>query len=431
MGKVLTDLIAAGLVTKLDGHDERLEKMSRAANALAKELKKNRQFLIPAILTGLNANATTSDAMILKAEQALLVEWPTMSTVHTDQPISLYRTLLLEACQQAGEGANAAIIWYTAADTLIYSLLDREASAVREMLHDMARSSEEVATAGVVIERGTKTEAVAPSSKQKKEQVEIHKVDREAFELEIFAAFGPHTPTNVPALTDPNPHWPNTGHPWSYMAAPRLNAAISDKLDELADATEEQLSELDSRTALQLQAIKETAQQAVAKAQEGSTTERQRLDALWWLESLYSTSLHCSYRELDKELAVVTMAYDLLSLVPGIMPASVPYLLAEGINKLPGASFNDKFSIQSLLDNLKRQRTRLPVTWLKGVKPTLPDVRLSLRDLVVSTLTDSSKDIETLLHQAAIAPATELSLPEFGRALLRQEHAVRLAATKK
>ncbi|MDB5960438.1 MAG: hypothetical protein JWP59_1732, partial [Massilia sp.] len=51
MGRILTDLIAAGLVTKLDGKDERLDKMSRAANTLAKELRKNRQLLIPAILT--------------------------------------------------------------------------------------------------------------------------------------------------------------------------------------------------------------------------------------------------------------------------------------------------------------------------------------------------------------------------------------------
>jgi len=429
MGKILTDLIATGLVTKLDGQDERLEKMSRAANALAKDLRKNRQLLIPAVLTALNANATANDAMILKAEQALQSEWQTMASVHTDQPISLYRTLLLDACQQAGDGANAAVIWYTAADTLSYSPLDREAGAVRQMLQDMAHRAEEAAVASAVRPPSSETGPNSAESEQETSGIEIPKVDREAFELQISAAFGP-TSYNGKTLVNPNGYWPNNPTQWAHAAVPRLHAAISQQLDELATATEEQMAELEARTAQQFQSIKEIAQQTVTRARDASMAERQRLDTLWWLESLYSTSLHCSYRELDKELAAVVMAYDLLSLIPGIMPASLPYLLAEGINRLPSASFRDRFPIETLLINIRKQHTRLPTSWLKGVKPTLPNVRFSLRDMVLAALTEASTDIESLLHRAAIAPATEMSLPELGRAVLRQEHAVRLAATK-
>lgn len=429
MGKMLTDLISAGLVTKLDGDDDRLGKISRAANVLAKDLRKNRQLLIPAVLTGLNANATINDIMILKAEEALRSEWPTVATVHTDSPISLYRALLLDACQQAGDGPNAAVIWYTAADTLRYSPLDREANAVSEMLQEMARRAEEAAVTSAM-RPDSESRAAASSPKKAASDIEVKRVDRGAFELKISAALG-QTSHDSKALTDHNRYWPHANpQEWAHDAAPRLQKAISDQLDAVAAANEEQMTKLEARTAQQLRSIKETAQQAITKARDTSPEERQRLDTLWWLESLYSTSLHCSYRELDSELATVAMAYDLLSLVAGVMPASLPYLLAEGINRLPGASFSHKVSIETLLYNLNKQRTRLPADWLKAAKPSVPDARLSLRDLVLAALLNDAADGNSSLRRAAIAPATEMSLPEFGRAVLRQEHAVRLAATK-
>jgi hypothetical protein len=430
MGKMLTDLISAGLVTKLDGHDDRLGKINRAADVLAKALRKDRQLLIPAVLTGLNANATINDVMMLKAEQALQSEWATVATVHTDQPLSLYRALLLDACQQAGIGANAAVIWYTAADTLTFSPLDREATPVREMLQEMARRAEEAAVASAVPPESSESRPTSSSPKKAASDIESSRVDREDFELQISAALGASR-RDGKALTNPNRHWPHHNpQEWIYDAAPRLQEAISEQLDELAGAHEEQMTQLEARTVQQLQSIKKTAQQAITKVRDASPAERQRLDTLWWLESLYSTSLHCSYRELDNELAAVTMAYDLLSHVSGVMPASLPYLLAEGINRLPGASFREKVSIATLLYSLNKQRIRLPAEWFKGVKPSVPDARFSLRDLVVAALLNDAPDIDSLLCRAAIAPATEMSLPEFGRAVLRQEHAVRLAATK-
>lgn len=430
MGKMLTDLISAGLVTKLDGHDDRLGKISRAATVLAKALRKDRQLLIPAVLTGLNANATINDAMMVKAEQALQSEWPTVATVHTDQPISLYRALLLDACQQAGDGANAAVIWYTAADTLRYSPLDREATAVREMMQEMAHRAEEAAVASAVPQENSESRSSSSSPRKATSDIENARVDRDAFELKIAAALGQNS-RNGKALIDHNRYWPHANpQEWTHDAAPRLQNAISEQLDKLAAANEEQMAKLEARTVQQLQSIKKTAQQEIAKARDTSPAERQRLDTLWWFESLYSTSLRCSYRELDNELAAVTMAYDLLSLMSGVMPASLPYLLAEGINRLPGASFHEKVSIETLLHNLNKQRTRLPADWLKGIKPSVPDTRFSLRDLVIAALLNDAPDINSLLGRAAIAPATEMSLPEFGRAVLRQEHAVRLAATK-
>lgn len=429
MGQMLTNLVAAGLVTKLDGDDGRLEKMSRAVSRLASDMVEDRKLLIPAILTGLNVNASVQDAMILRAEQALQTEWPTMSSVHSDRPINLYRALLLAACAEMQDSTNGAILWNTAADTYLYSSLGREADNVRAMLSEMATLAEQAAASSVPRPKTSKPAGKPASKDDDTAEIEEHQVDRGAFEEKIFAAFGPSNSSGH-SLPKSNQHWPNVGHPWSYQAAPLLQVAISDQLDGLAEATAEELEALEGRVSGRIAALEKNVSQAVAQAAEGPTADRLRLDVLWWFEALYSSTQKCSYRELSKELATIVMAYDLLAIVPGVMPASLAHLMAEGINRLSGASFDKKHPIDSLLKNLSTQRSRLPGDWFKVEQLPAPDCRLSLRDVVVNVLTDGSADITALLDRAGIPQDMEWSLPEFGRAVLRQEHAVRLAATQ-
>lgn len=74
-----------------------------------------------------------------------------------------------------------------------------------------------------------------------------------------------------------------------------------------------------------------------------SIERRNRL--IWWKESLYSRELKKSYRDMHKFWAPVTMAYDLSGFVDCLYPASVDYLLKEGILKvLNGKDKKIKFS---------------------------------------------------------------------------------------
>lgn len=432
MGKILTELIAAGMVTKLDGDDDRLGKMDRAAATLVKELRKSRKLLVPAILAALNPKANIRDAMMLKAEAALKDEWPTMASIHTDPPLSLYRALLLDACNQVAEGSNAAVIWYTAVDTLRYSALDREEDTVRKMLAEIASRAEQASRAD---ETNGKARVAPPAPEREPDEQEdagfaLPLVERSRLEGKILAALGPHGVNNV-QHTNANRYFPQNNQHWVSEAAPRLVSAIAEEIDRVSNATSERLAEYQNTHDERLASIEESAQAAVTAARNVPTSERQRLDALWWLETLYSPSQHCSYRELDNELAAIVMAFDLLSLVPGIMPPSLPYLLAEGVDRLPGASYRDKKPLEAILTKLTGQRSHLPAGLTKGAAQPQQNVRLSLRDVVVSALGDSTPDINRLLNSAEIDPVTEMSLPEFARAVLRQEHAVRLASLAK
>src|SRR5688500_824479 len=116
MAGLLTEFLAAGLIEKLDGKDERLAKMDRAATVVAEQLLGHRPGLIRAILAGLDPDVPARDPAIAQAELALVTEWKSMRSVHTSPPIGLFRAILLEACNQAAEGKNnAAILWLTAA----------------------------------------------------------------------------------------------------------------------------------------------------------------------------------------------------------------------------------------------------------------------------------------------------------------------------
>jgi hypothetical protein len=150
-----------------------------------------------------------------------------------------------------------------------------------------------------------------------------------------------------------------------------------------------------------------------------------RLDALWWSEALYSDALQCSYRELDPALAAVLMALELATIVPSPPPASVGYLLAETVHRLPGASFDRKEPLSGVLDALARARHRLAPDWTPQLGEVPREGSVSVRDVVMLTL--SGQDPAVSLKRAGIMADHGFTLPHLAHAVFRQQHAVRLA----
>jgi hypothetical protein len=67
----------------------------------------------------------------------------------------------------------------------------------------------------------------------------------------------------------------------------------------------------------------------LAKSQQAMKAVERRSQLLWWKETLYSTTLRCSYRDLDAALLPTIMAVELAKLVPNTIPVSVDYLLTD------------------------------------------------------------------------------------------------------
>lgn len=440
MDGLLTELLAADLIEKLGGDDERLAKIERAAKAVSQQFVAHPPDLIRAILAGLDPDVPATDPAMAQAERALLAEWKSMRSVYTSPAVGLIRAILLEACSQAGEGNRAAILWLTAADALPWVRLGKAESAMRRMLQMLAARAEEAALAVPSMPTSSSEGEAAIEVEAPAEITETtpRTVDRQELLLRVAAAAGPNYRNNK-KITNANPSWPSAQYAnpdWSWDFADRMQALLADELDALAientrlDAATQQLQASQAAFAKTLNNALATQKRWVQDALEASKArleaEQLRLGALWWAEALYSRSLRCSYRELHPALAAVVMAIDLLDQVNKPTPASVGYLLAEAVHRLPDAEYGIKHALPELLGTLRETRGRLPTGWMDKLSPPPTEGRLSMRDLVILALKDQG-DIAGAMGRAGLTGEAALSLPELARALFRQEQAVQLA----
>jgi hypothetical protein len=426
MADILFELVKTGLIEKLDGDDSRFKKMQAASSALAKEFCKDRYELIPAILAALDTQIVATAPMLMKAKEALLREWPTLDSVYPDPPIMLLRAILFDACQRASSGVNSAILWLSAVDTLPYSTLGKEEAAVQQMLNgfadDMERESANATSSKVKRVTAVRIETSATAAEYKP-----HTVDRAQLHNNIAAAFGPRHKNGKPALENPNPYWTNNYEDWSWEAAKRLHVTLADEFDALAQNISEQQLDSHKKLLTSLKTFEANVHEAIEESLSKTSVEKIQLNTLWWFEALYSPSLRMSYRELDPQLAAVVMAIDLLAVCTAVPATSVAYVLAEAVARLPNADYENTLPLASIIANLSQLRATLPESWPSALAPAPKDGRLSLRDVAFCALSGGETDAEKLLKRAAVRPETTISLPQFARAIFRQEQALRLA----
>lgn len=431
MANLLSELIAAGWIEKLDGQDERLEKLQRAAEFLAAEFKKEPQQLIPAILAALATDVTSDDPSIQQAEQALMGHWQTVASVHTDKPIGIYRALLLAGCAGAADGRNAAILWLTAVDMLPFSQLGRAETSIRKLLESFADAAESQAIS--LLPDASRKRKAASLPALDFGEMQPYKIERKWLFTEIGAATGPQNSQNgnQPFKAEGNPHLANSPVPWTYEFANRMKDVIGALSDAVSEHALKQQQAIGGKIAEAFKAQSQILQEAITSAQNLQSSDQVRLDALWWYESLYSPSMRQSYRDIDPFLAMVMMPLDLLAITPAVTPASVAYVLSEAVGRLPGAGFDHAVPLSDLLTSVSRLRGEVPVDSLQDF--TLPSGggRLSLRDLVRLALSQDNLPTAELLKRAYIPAEAAMTAPQLARAILRQEQAARLAGVKK
>lgn len=432
MANVLQEFLAVGLIDKLEGKDERFKKIAQAADALSEEFKKSPALLIPAILTVLSDDIAIDDPLIEMAEKALLAEWESMQSVHTDKPVHIYRAILLTACAAVAQDYNAAILWLTAADMLRFSHFGREESVVVELVSVFGAATEqqEISLYSPPT-KGARKSVELPKLEMKK--VTIKEVDRTTLFGEIGAAAGAHNALGLPFIAGMthNRYWPNSPQHWAEDFATIMKDALGTRFDELGRACAAELVGMSKALEAAFKAQTQGLQTAISLAQSGSAREQVRLDALWWNESLYSASAKMSYREMDPLAAAILMPLDLIALMPSVTPTSVAYLLSEAVACLPNAGFETVLPLKDILERISSLRHVIPRSVLDEFSLPTREGRLSLRDILRLALEAPSANAADLLRRARIAEDAVISLPLLARALLRQEQALRLTELTK
>jgi len=411
---LLHQYMTATLLDRLDGDDSRFGKIGQAATDVAKHLRENPRDLIPAILAGTDPDVPVDDPSIERAYQALIAAWSTLNSVHPSRPMVILRAILLAACQQAVDGARAAIPWLTAVDMIPFRRLGREESILRDLLTSWATLAETSAVLPGQIDIPALQPLVDENAQKPR------KVDSNKLHLALSGAVAPSDKNNT-ALPGSNPHAPNAGLPWSYEYSPRMATLLVSELDALA---KDQSAETDRKVSATIKSI-----DARWQAIESARTDRVQIQTLAWSQALYSSSARSSYRSMAIPTAVLVMVGDLLDIVeahPRLAPASIGYLLSETVARLDtSASWNKKYPLAKILGQL------VGVTLPSGFhgtalrSPAISAGRLNLRDLTAALIAGSPASSD-LIGRTGIPKETELSLPTWAHAVFRQAQAVQL-----
>ncbi|CAH7073957.1 conserved hypothetical protein [Vibrio chagasii] len=437
MDTILNSFLSLGMIDNIDGNDERYAKIEQAAANLSEYYREEREQLIPAILSGINPNVSLDEPTIKKAKELLHNEWKAFLTAYTDEPVNLYRSIILEACSLVSEeDNNAAIMWLTACDAFPLLECGKEENVLRNFLQLL----------GTIAEKNTIVPEPDLSYRREKTikldelpslGITEREIDINDLYEQIAGSAGPQY-TNKDGVNavgkNPNRHWAhNTANAWVGDFAERMSDILASEFNSI----EEQCVANNNKSFGSLSSLKDSVEKALneqrlvlqrqQKAFLGYQKQEQtRLNVLWWAEALYSTSQKESYRLYIPEIASALMPYDLLEEIQIPSPASVAFTLSETVSKLPECSHDHRYNFYEILTEIRNERSQLDPCWLETLTSRTNEKYSNISGMVVQALVDEHCDLDSLIEESFIPQEWHCSLPELSRAIFRQEQAYRL-----
>jgi hypothetical protein len=441
---ILDTFFSLRLIDGLDGDDTRYSKIKKAAESLAEIYRNHPPKLIQAIISGLNPKVNVSEPSIIEVKECLQEEWKAVETAYSEEPVELYRGIILEACLQVtNEADNASIMWLTASDVLPLLDLGKEKDTLLEFMYCLAETAELKCVTEVQEVAFQKIKPISLGETDKPEASTISKSNQTQLFNSIAGAAGKSYINNSnerKTLDVANRYFPHQ-HPenWAGDFAKIMSDVLAAEFDRLANnaiANDNKCLEYVSASQASLQKAIEKAlneqrlglqkqQKEFIKYQKNEQT---RLNVLWWSEALYSPSLQNSYRDCEKELIAVLMPYDLLGVVKIPTPASVSYMLSETLFKLPDIEFSTPYGFLEVLSKLNKLKEKFPQTLL-GEKALASENKVfNIRDLVRAVLTDpDGNNCDDLIARSVVPKDWKCSLPLLARIIFKQEQAYKLA----
>jgi hypothetical protein len=405
---VLQDFLNLRLLN-IGADDDRLKKLSEACDELAQLYGAEPKAAMAPLLAAWDPTAGSDPALVAISE-LLQKHWPTFRGAFQDEPLTLYRAIVLEAVMQAmgQQGTLAVAVSLVGANVLPHLNVGKEErilSKVLERAHSI--TSERLA------EFWPKPVEPAPIAPLKVPALPAPKnTEPNAWFPQVAAAVGPNTNKQNIALNNANPHWTNNAAHWSYEFADRMAVILADIHDKAANAACKASG----------QAQKALGDSVVTKLNEFLRSEQERSNQLnisnrllWWRQALYSESAAEPYRKLELSLMTLHMALDLADLLPEVYPPAVESLLFEAVRSVAGAQYEEQIAMRELL-NVQRQSARIASNkWLQEQQTTS-----GCRGLFIQTLANSCAAGNAEPPQLGIDLNTTMALGDWAIWLLRE-----------
>ena len=371
MSKVLDEINSIGLIKKLDGIDKRFEDMIEATTLLVERLKKEESLLIAFILTSINQTPNSDDIAIEIADECFTEVWKSARSIYIDTPFLLYRSMLLDACQQVASDNQryAYILWNTISDILPFKVFAEEKEVFENVFLQWAKESEEYSSSKLL---------------------DNEKNNRIPF------------PRKLPAF--------------------KLSSEL-ETIDNFQIMYTKLSEDFTTRESLYQNQYHKFEEYREAINKNIRSNENLKLDTLWWSKALYSHSLNTSYREFEGMVALIIMVSDLLSLIKNAPPASVSYLLFEAVANLTDIDIEDKLTLKEIWTYYSSSADKLPTEISSQLTEALYD-SWTFSDFVVMALKGSSISEAEAITKLAIDQDTRISLPSLAQAIFRADSAI-------
>ncbi|MCA7933969.1 hypothetical protein LGM45_33515 [Burkholderia cepacia] len=409
---VLQDFLSLRLLN-IGADDSRLEKLDEACHELALKYATEPKVAMAPLLAAWDPSAGPDPALVAIGE-LLQKYWPTFRGAFPDEPLTLYRAIVLEAVMRAMEqqGTMAVAVSLVGANVLPHLHVGQEERILSKIL-ERAQS--------VTSERLTE---LWPTQSEPEPDVPLKlpaipalkNLEPNTWFPQVAAAAGPGTDKQGLSLNTPNPQWTNQAPQWSYGFADRMAPILADVHDKAANAalkaSAQTLKALGDSVVSRLNDFLHSAQ---ARSNQLNTSSR----LLWWRQALYSETAAAPYRNLVAPLAALHMAFDMADLLPEVYPPAVESLLFEAVRAAVGERGEEHIAMSELLDT-QRQSARIEASkWLQE-QQTPP----GCRSLFVQALANSCAAGKAELPQLGVDSKTKMALGDWAIWLLREVKAL-------
>ncbi|MGX4641686.1 GTPase-associated system all-helical protein GASH [Massilia sp. SYSU DXS3249] len=394
--------------------DSRLEKLSDACHELAQRYAAEPKVAMAPLLAAWDPTAGP-DTTLVAIGELLQKHWPTFRGAFQDEPLTLYRAIVLEAVMRAMEqqGTLAVAVSLVGANVLPHLNVGQEQRIVSKILE----RAQSITSERLSALWPTQPEPAPVASLKLPALTAVKNTAADAWFPQVAAAAGNSTNKPGVSLDNPNPYWPNQPQHWSYEFADRMAPILADVHDKAAN------------TALKgsAQALKALGESIVIKLNDFLRSEQARSNQLntssrllWWRQALYSESAAAPYRKLEAPLVALHMAYDLADLLPEVYPPAVESLLFEAVLAAAGAEGEAEIAMSDLLDAQRQSARVADSKWLQEQRTTLGG-----RGLLVQALADSCAIGKVELPRLGLDLKPKKALGDWAIWLLREVKAIR------
>jgi hypothetical protein len=381
---IIDKYLKARLLDILGEDENRYRYLGETVNSLSDKIQNDYSLIIPFSLVAFQAHSSITEPEVILVYAVLKEYWKLIDIIYPELPIEIIKPIMLETISRLCDSNEriASIIYHANVSAAIHYKYDlTEGLLIKEVLINAAEKSEKFAigcynrSAKIGNKSNFSISIALP---------EIVEVDSESLKINLI---------NAVSQTIGSPYNQTFGETVSKSIAQSIEKALSEFSIEASSVISEKLHEILNY---------------IDNYQESNLETETKV--LWWMQSLYSSELQSSYRDLQLPATIVAMTYDLLNIVHVPIPESVVYVLGEAIlNAISDIPAKNRKAIElsEWLDNLKKSDVLNAIKPLQISSSNLGSHTQSLIAVVRAVLngqTASKEMLGDLLDDVALTP---------------------------